>query len=224
MTPQRTALAQAIGVHAEWQQHCDRIDTELAARESDQLKRSAEERRDAEERVKQARLHSPTAEKRALSALLETPRSDALTLEEAEAALTELQQRHDGQYSQISLARRESERLRNQNLAAAAKQRDEAVAAILEAEGLVADLLRRYTEARQELARLYVALAVLPITIRPTGAWETPIGLAELQSGDPALADQIKATIAALSQDASAPLPAAPAPAPRFQRPTRQAA
>jgi hypothetical protein len=151
-------------------------------------------------------------------------------VEEAQAALDAVQAKHDSAYSQISEAKREAWRIRSVELAAATKQRDDAVGAILETEGLIADLLARYANTRRELSRLYLALAALPLNVRPGDIWQSPVSLHELQQGDTSLASQIRDTVAALETDADAPLPGSPLPTepteppPRFARPTRQAA
>jgi hypothetical protein len=226
MTPQRQRLAEAITVHSQWAAHCDKIDAELAAKEGDQLKRAGEERQRAEESVKQARLHSPTPEKRALSAVLGTDQPPTQTVAEAEAALDALQAKHDSAYGQISAAKREAWRIRSVELVAAEKQRDDALGTILETEGLIADLLDRYANTRRELGRLYCALSALPLNNRPGGIWQSPVSLHELQQGDTSLANEVRDVVAALGEDASAPLPGsplpttpAPVPAPLIHRP-----
>ena len=56
----------------------------------------------------------------------------------------------------------------------------------------------------------YRALAQLPIDIRPDGYWQSPVSLNECQQGDPALANEIRDTVAALANDAEALLPPRP--------------
>jgi hypothetical protein len=78
----------------------------------------------------------------------------------------------------------------------------------------VSDLLARYDNSRRELSRLYLAIAALPLLIRPGGQWQSAISLNELQTGDRSLANEIKDLVAALQSDADAPLPNSPAPQP----------
>lgn len=136
------------------------------------------------------------------------------TVAEAQAALDGLQARHDDRWNQLQAARREANRIRTGELAAAAKQRDQAIGAVVEAEGLIDDLLSRYATTRHELARLYLAVAALPLAVRPGGIWQSPVSLNELQTGDPSLANMIRDAVAALQTDADAPLPGAPSPLP----------
>lgn len=214
MTPPRQHLATAIRQYAEWQRHCERIDAELATRESAALKTASADRAAATAALEQARRVNVSAEKLALQALMQSVERPSLTVAEAEAALVEMQARHDAAWDEIDMAKREAGRIRFGDLRAAERQRDEALGAVLAAEGLIDDLLRRYRDARLELGRLYLALAALPVLIRPTGQWETSLSLNELQTGDPSLANEIKAAIAALQIDPDAPLPGAPAPFP----------
>jgi hypothetical protein len=99
------------------------------------------------------------------------------------------------------------DRIRNADLANALRERDSAIANVLVQEGLVAGLVESYAETRRELGRLYLALTALPITCRPQGQWETPVGLGELQQGDRSLAAEISDCVAALETSATAALP-----------------
>jgi hypothetical protein len=127
MTPHRRALAEAIKLHREWARHCANLDDQLAAKEASVLEAAAQERREAEKALEQARMVTPQADRRALQTLLGTPTAPVQTVAEAQAALDAVQARHDTAYSQVSQAKREAAHIRNTSLAAATRQRDDAV-------------------------------------------------------------------------------------------------
>jgi hypothetical protein len=159
---------------------------------------------------------------KALYAVIGRADTSGTTVAEAETALAELQSQPDERWAEISLAKKEAERLRTGELAAAIRQRDEAVAQVITSEGLIAGLLNRYFHTRKTLAELYCALTALPVGMRPQGLWQELITLPELQAGDQWLADQIRETIAALAQDPDAPLPSPPAPLSPLTREARR--
>lgn len=214
MVTKRLGLSRAIARYKGLATQCDRIDAEIAAREAAALKAASAARAEATRALERARRVNVSREKLALQAVLQTAERPELTVDEAEAALLEVQAKHDAEWELIDRAKNEAQRLRNADLRAAERARDDALGAVLAAEGVITGLLRRYQDARRELSRLYLGILALPVTIRPTGLWETPVSLNDLQTGDRSLADEIRDFIAALQIDPEAPLPGAPAPEP----------
>jgi hypothetical protein len=215
VTQQRRALFAAIARHSALSTYCARIDQEIEAKEAAVGDTASRERAEAQQALEKARRTASTPEQRALSAVLQTPQRPVQTVEEAQAALDGLRAKHDAMYEPIHLAKREAHRIRHADLAAATRQRDQAVGEVLVSENVVADLLHRYNSARVEMGRLYLAIAALPLLIRPGGQWQSGVSLNELQTGDKSLANDIKDTIAALQSDPGAPLPNSPQPQPQ---------
>jgi hypothetical protein len=214
VTPQRRILSKAIAKARALSTYCARIDAEIEAKEAAVLDTAARERTEANKALELARRNNSTPEQRALAAVLQAPQRPIQTVQEAQAVIDGLRAKHDAEHEPIHMAKREANRIRNADLAAAERQRDQAVGEVLVTEAVVSDLLDRYDNARRELSRLYLAIAALPLLIRPTGQWESAVSLNELQQGDKSLANEIRDTVSALRVDPGAPLPNSPPPQP----------
>jgi hypothetical protein len=206
-TPTRDRLAEASGKVRQWVNYIDDIEVKITQQERAFLKTASAALAEAEAAIAEARRQNPTKEQRALHTLLGDGRAVGKTVEGAEAAFAALRAEHDSRWAELSLAKREGDRIRNSDLASALRARDSAIASVLVEENLVAGLVERYAETRRELGRLYQAILALPISCRPQGHWETPIALGELQAGNRSLAVEIADAVAALETNASAVLP-----------------
>jgi hypothetical protein len=82
----------------------------------------------------------------------------------------------------------------------------------------VQQLVRRYFDTRSELARLFGAVAALPMDAKPVRGtnWQTEVSLGELQARDDSLAVQVTRWVNALESDAEAPFPP-PSPQPQAE-------
>jgi hypothetical protein len=210
----RQTLAESISKVREWEQYCLHLDAELSSRESALLKANAAQRAEAEAALETARMANVSAEQQALRKALGHGPSLGLTVAQAEAELAAMRDRHDGEWHELTRAKAEAQRQRGTSLAAALRASDAAISGLFTAEGLVRTLLDRYQRARRELGLCYRALVELPPLCRPSGYWESPVLLTELQQADGSVADQVASAVSALQLDPDHPLPTARSPLP----------